>query len=62
MMIICPSCGEEIEVVESFDMEFIDESMFEDCGGYCTGCGRQFTWTYKYVLEGFSNLVEVGPN
>jgi hypothetical protein len=62
MMLICPFCGEEVEPIESFYMEFIDDSLFEDCGGYCPGCDRQFTWTYKYVLVDATEFTEVGPN
>lgn len=58
----CIYCGEEVEVEESYNIEFDDVNAYEYCGGHCMGCGREYEWKYKYTIVDVLDLEEVGKS
>ena len=55
----CPFCKEELEIDESFDIDFEDDYVVNRVAGHCPCCDREFQWEEIYNYAKYENLEEV---
>ena len=59
MMPNCPNCDEELDLIDTYDIDVDGDFVFlKECGN-CPKCGARYRWEDEFVLESFSRLEKV---
>ena len=52
---LCPHCKTQLEVDDTFDLDYDDESLTLYQIGHCPNCGRNYQWQSSAVLTSWAN-------
>ena len=52
---LCPRCKAELEVDDTYDMEYDSEGITLYVVGYCPSCGRNYQWQDSGVITAWAN-------
>ena len=54
----CNYCNTQLQVHESYDIQFEDNQYRDIVYGYCPKCGVKYRWDEIYIYQSFEHLEE----
>lgn len=57
--VVCPECGEILEVELCAYMDYEDGTVTREADGVCPKCQKYYTWTEFYKLVNMTGLKEI---
>lgn len=59
MMAKCPHCNAQLQITESYDIQYEKKQYRDKVYGICPDCETEYQWEEIFVYQGFEKLEEI---